>query len=69
MMLLLETVIVLIDHPRIGSKDCFTYCVAMKIPVAYISKITIEARAWSCKPILCGIYCLLNVYIVAMGSL
>ena len=69
MTLLLDTVIVLLDGPRVVSLAFLEYFVLTKITVAPVSKIPIASRAWYCKPMLYGVYCLLNVYIVAMGSL
>ena len=67
-MLSLVTALFLLDGPIVSSPDFFSSCVVMKIPVSPVSNISIAARYCSRKPIMCVVSCLLNVYILAMGS-
>ena len=63
------TAIFFLDGPIVGNSACFSSFGVMKITVAHVSKITIAARAWYCRPVVFGVSCLSNVDIVAMGSL
>ena len=68
MTLLSSTAICLLDGPRVGIPAYFASCGVMKIPVDHLSKQTITARDWSCRPIICRFSFMLNVCTVKMGS-
>ena len=59
----------LINGPRVDSPSCFSSFVVIKIPVATVSKMPMAARAWSCRPMMSGVSCALNVCILEMFSL
>ena len=67
--LLLETAIVLLDGPRVGSPDFFSSCGVTKSPVDPLSKILIVVRAWSRRPTILGVSYFSNLRTVVMVSL
>ena len=62
-------VVILLDGPRVGSLDSMAYFIVMNRPVASVSKIPMDARAWSLKPSRYGVYFVLKVCGVETGSL
>ena len=69
MTLLSETAIFFLDGPRVSSPDFFASFVVMEIPVALVCNIPMAERYWSHMPMMCGMYCVLKVFIVEMGYL
>ena len=62
------TEIFLFSGPIVGSTYCFASCGILKSPVALVSKISIAVRDWYRRPMMHGVYCLLNVHNVETGS-
>ena len=67
--MLSATAIIFLDGTSVGSPAILEYFFVMKRPVAPVSKITVATRAWSLKPRMCGVSCVLKVCVVETVSL
>ena len=69
MTVLYATAIILLDGHKVGSLASLASFVVMKRPVALVSKMPMDARAWSLKTRRCGVSCVLKVCVLENGYL
>ena len=69
MTVLYATAIILLDGHKVGSLASLASFVVMKRPVALVSKMPMDARAWSLKTRRCGATCVFKMCVADTGSL